>query len=49
MNAYGKHRGAKLRFNGLNWLVYGVVAFALGLALSFCSLEVIETAARIAQ
>lgn len=31
-----------------SWLAYGVAAFVLALALSYCSVQVLETAARIA-
>ncbi len=33
---------------GWSWLVYALIAFAVGLSLSYCAIQVIETAAKVA-
>ena len=39
---------AEARGRNWIWLVYAVAAFAIGIGLSFCAVQVLETAARVA-
>jgi hypothetical protein len=48
MGPYYKHRVRSKPASLLGWLAYGVAAFAVGVGLSYCTIQVLETVAKIA-
>ena len=49
MGPYYKHRASSNVAAALwSWLVYTLSAFAIGLGLSYCTIQVLETAAKVA-
>lgn len=47
MSPYYKHRANFYGPAVRNWLVYAITAFAVGLSLSYCTIQALVTAAKV--